>query len=875
MESETSRLTAEIAHVLFLDMEGYSRLSLEEQVRGVRELRELVRETPEFKRSEAHEDLLRVDTGDGMALVFFGDLHSPLQCACEIALALGTPPRLPLRLGLHSGPVIRTRDINGHENVSGSGINVAQRVMDCGDAGHVLLSQSYADLVRPFKRWAGCLHDLGEVEVKHGVRLSLVSFQRGETGSAARPQRLRTLPPPELPLPNNLPFWRTDRFVGRRETLAELHRRLLSDIPTVLRGISGLGKTQMALHYAHLHLRDYPGGVFWINAADSEHLKDDYVLLGRSFFGIPEALTLESSVARLRDILSRLSQPTLFIFDNVTEATDLQLLPTSPLCRLLLTTQKNHLAPSGFGVMDLPKLDADSSLALLSGSGPELGTAEREAALEIAEAVGHLPLALALIAQHRHRLRVGFTEYRQRSLAAPAAHQPPERNLLRTLERARGKFVADTGHKGNIYETIERSFLSLNETARTALSTAGCFAAGSIGRSLLLDSLASPDEEAREECEEALADLLDSSLMSEEAPGRPEEGGSEAPEPRLRLHELVRLFARAQVSQADQPVLVARIAGILTMRLQQSNEDMDWRGIRPDMAHVSAIVAQCRSLPLPESLTRLLPAWGKYLTLHRDVAGAASHLREALALVEGLYGPQNPQSAPLLRLLGEVEQMQGDSRSALRDARSALRIAKRTFRDPDPEMVEYYVIVGFILKESGQLKRARPFYEKMWRLQVDLFGPRHHKVALCLNNLGLLCKEQGRLEEAERHLREALAIEQMQTSALGPTASMAAYWNTLGRILAESGRWPETLEAHMTALMISRHVHGSAHTMVASCLYYAALACHALHRWQEAETHYREALRIYERLLGEDNYRCGIVKERLALLMQDQANSRV
>ncbi len=798
-----------------------------------------------------------------MALVFFGDLHSPLQCACEIVHALGAPPRLPLRIGLHSGPVIRIPDINGRENVSGSGIDLAQRVMTCGDAGHILLSQSYADLLKPFERWAGCLHELGETEVKHGVRLSLVSFQRGQIGSAACPQQLLT--------PTNLPFWRTDQFVGRAETLAEMHQRLQSGSPIALVGISGLGKTQAALQYAHLHLRDYPGGVFWINAADSEHLKEDYALLGHSFFGLSETLTLESSVARLRDILSRLPQPALFIFDNVTEATDLALLPASPPCRLLLTTQIKHLAPPSFGAMDLPKLGHGAALDLLHGQAVELSPADRDAALEIAEAVGRLPLALALVAQHRQRLRLPFSEYRQRILTAPAAHQGQEQKLLRALEKAREKFVAATGHKGNIYETIERSYFSLNAPARAALSAACCFAAGSIGRSLLLGALAPPDEERREECEEALADLVDASLISEEAFGEPEEEGREAA-PRLRLHELVRLFAQMQLSPAGQSPLITRIADVLTTRLQAANEILDWRGIQPDMAHVSAVTAQCRSLTLPESLSPLLLAWGKYLMLHRDVVQSEAHLREALAMVESRHGPKHPVSAPILRLLGEVEQMQGNAPAALRDARSAMHIARRLFPGPDPELGEYYVTIGFILKENGQVKRARLFYEKMWRLHVDVFGPRHPKVAPCLNNLGMLCADQGLLEEAEGHLREALAIEQIETSKHGPTASMAAYWNNLGRVLAQGERWPEALEYHLTALTLNRRIHGPSHPMVASCLYYAALACHALHRWPEAERHYREALSLYQQLLGEDNFRCGVVTEKLALLAQDQAN---
>ena len=858
MDSDANMLPAEIAHVLFMDMKGYTLLLLEDQVRSVRAMRESVRTTPEFRRSEAGSRLLCVDTGDGMALVFFEDLHSPLQCACEIAQALGQPPRLPLRMGLHSGPVIRTRDINGRENVSGSGIDLAQRVMACGDAGHILLSRSYADLLKPFEHWAGCLNDQGEVEVKHGVRLFLVSFQRGEIG------RPFLSPTPEPLPPTNLPFWRTDQFVGRTETLAEMHQRLLSGIPAALVGISGLGKTQAALQYAHLHLRDYPGGVFWINAADSDHLKEDYALLGRSFFGIPETLTLESSVARLRDILSRLPQPALFIFDNITEDTDLQMLPASPPCRLLLTTQKQHFVPPSFEAIDLPKLDSDAVLALLYGPEPEPSVAERAAALEIAEAVGRLPLALSLMAQHRQRLRLTFSEYRQRVLTAPAENPAPETKLFHALGKAREKFVAATGHKGNIYETIERSYFSLNAAARAALSIAACFAALSFSRSLLLDSLAAPDEEAREECEEALADLLDASLISEEASAEPEEGGEAVP--RLRLHELVRLFAQVQPSEADQSPLMVRIADVLTTRLQEANENLDWRDIRPDLSHVSTVIAHCRALALPESLHPLLYAFSRYLVLHRDYAAAETHLRKGLELVEGLHGQEHLWRAKMLVMLAEAEQWQGNSKQALRDVRTALGIVRRISPADQGERDEIYEAVGFILKEQGNFTRARRFYEKLRHLYTLAYGADSPKLALCLNNLGMLLMQQGAYEEAEQHLRQALAMEQAQTAYLGPTASMAVYWNNLGQILGRQERWPEALEYHATALTINRRIHGLRHPNVASCLYYSAVASQALKKWPEARTLYQEALHLYGTLFGEDNFRCAAVREKLAAL---------
>lgn len=185
-----SRLPSEVAHVLFLDIVGFSRSSMEEQAREVQDLREVVRSTPEYIRAKARNDLIGIDTGDGMALVFFRDPLAPLQAAVEITNGLAARPGLALRMGIHTGPISRVTDLNGRENVTGSGINTAQRVMDCGDPGHILLSAAAADMVKEFEAWSSCLHDLGECEVKHGQRIHLYNLVVGKAGKLDRPSRL-------------------------------------------------------------------------------------------------------------------------------------------------------------------------------------------------------------------------------------------------------------------------------------------------------------------------------------------------------------------------------------------------------------------------------------------------------------------------------------------------------------------------------------------------------------------------------------------------------------------------------------------------------------------------------------------------------------
>jgi len=181
----------EIAHVLFIDMVGYSKLLVNEQREVVQQLNQVVRKTPQFRKSEAAGKLIRIPVGDGMALVFFQTPEEPVQCAMEIARALKNHPRLRLRMGIHSGPVDQMKDVNDRANVTGVGINVAQRVMDCGDAGHILISKRVADDLAQDRLWHPHLHEVGEIEVKHGVKLGIVNVYTEELGNPESPERLR------------------------------------------------------------------------------------------------------------------------------------------------------------------------------------------------------------------------------------------------------------------------------------------------------------------------------------------------------------------------------------------------------------------------------------------------------------------------------------------------------------------------------------------------------------------------------------------------------------------------------------------------------------------------------------------------------------
>src|SRR6201993_4702292 len=192
MSAEVKKeLQLEIAHLLLIDVVGYSKRLVNEQIEVLQDLNQIVRASECFRAAEASDKLIRVPTGDGMALLFFRSPEEPVRCALEISRALHGHPLFQVRMGVHSGPVNRVTDVNDKTNIAGSGINVAQRVLDCGDAGHILLSAHIAEDLVHYRHWQPYLHDIGECEVKHGLRLHLFNLYKDNLGNPQVPEKLK------------------------------------------------------------------------------------------------------------------------------------------------------------------------------------------------------------------------------------------------------------------------------------------------------------------------------------------------------------------------------------------------------------------------------------------------------------------------------------------------------------------------------------------------------------------------------------------------------------------------------------------------------------------------------------------------------------
>src|SRR5437762_5795640 len=357
----------EIAHVLAMDVVGYSTLLINKQSRVLADLNRIVREAARFREADAQGKLLRLPTGDGMALVFFNHPEAPIECAMEIAAAMKSSPEIRLRMGIHSGPVNQIVDINERSNIAGAGIDLAQRVMDCGDAGHILLSKRVADDLAPLPRWNPHLHELGECEVKHGRKISLVNFYTDEVGNPSMPGKLQQIQAqPAEARRNNLPA-QLSSFIGREGEVTEIKQLVADTRLLTLTGAGGCGKTRLALRVAADLLSEYADGVWLVELAPVTD-PDMVTQLAAEALSIreqPKRSLLETLADQLR------SKRLFLVLDNCEHLLDAcarlagALLKTSLNLRILATSREAIGVP-GESIWQVPSLTTPEPGATMS-----------------------------------------------------------------------------------------------------------------------------------------------------------------------------------------------------------------------------------------------------------------------------------------------------------------------------------------------------------------------------------------------------------------------------------------------------------------------------------------------------------------------------
>jgi tetratricopeptide (TPR) repeat protein len=639
--------------------------------------------------------------------------------------------------------------------------------------------------------------------------------------------------------PVHLPYLRSPYFVGRESLLGALHRLLRDEeYPVALVGMGGLGKSQLAVEYGHRHRAEYPGGLFWVNARDPLRLQEDLAALGR-FFDVPEQLPVRERALRVRDALQQVPQPALLIADNLTEATDTSLLPSVGACRVLATTRHGGLVEGRFRTVRLPLLDETASLALLQTHRRAATAEELSAAREIAAILGHLPLALAVVARHVRRLDLSFVEYHERLAGS---------GRVETLDRASRSFVTATGHPSTIYDALDLSHQTLDVQSARLLALAACFAGRGIPEDLL-DAVAGLP---RDDFEEALADLEERWLVNREAAGA------------VSVHALVRTYALGRMEDAARAEVVCHAAAVQTERLKRANDTMEWHVTAAELPHARAVEVLCRTYELPAALYPLLRELGGHRFAHWDLDLAHAYFQDALRCVDRLHGRRHRDAAYLLVRTAEVEHFRRCHPAALKAAREAVALAEMVLPSDDPALADFYNTLGFVLKMQGRFQEAEPHYQRALRLCEERCPPGSELETTCLNNLGALLEAQGDFGGALRHYTRALELD---TARCGPQHQLTAIrLNNIGRVLSEMGAWTEAEARHRTALAIHEATFGPRHLHVAMTHYYLMNVLRQQGRRDAAIAHAEAALPILRQNYGEEHERYREVEATLCSL---------
>src|ERR1041384_321022 len=399
-----------IAHVLFMDIVRYSMLYVDQQTAVIDELEDLIKQTAEFSRFRKTGQLVPLPAGDGVALVFFEDVLSPVRCAVELSQAL-KGKSIKLRMGIHSGPVYRRTAINRQRNVAGSGINFAQRVMDCGDEGHILLSDRVAGYLLELSEWSPRLQPLGKAVAKHDVELYLYNLYFDDIGNPALPRKLTAaaLNLASTDAPSNIPPLDDQTFTGRKDELTKLEEILVKGAgnkrcSVIGREIAGgVGKTTLAHYFAEQHRDDFRDGIISLpvggDGAGTSAL--DVNALARNFLAYceEEPRASETAAMTMRRVCGE--RQMLLVFDNADDAALRSLLPGGNKCAVIVTTRRRDLVESlsipRENRIELGVLSAEEAVSMLEKIvGADRVAAELPAAKKLVAAISYLPLAIRI-----------------------------------------------------------------------------------------------------------------------------------------------------------------------------------------------------------------------------------------------------------------------------------------------------------------------------------------------------------------------------------------------------------------------------------------------------------------------------------------------